>query len=177
MDSRRWGGRLWHYAKLVALAELALAAIFAAFVLWADSGKAVGTFDNVLIEPSELYAPQKTVFQISGDGGWFGRAHGHRLANLENQLTAVGEISLESVVVLHGDGVDLLVDSVSDERLRNKVDRLRKAGIRFVVCRQTLIGRKIALERVYGLEKADLVPFGVPEIDKYQQMGFAYIRL
>ena len=169
--------RLWRFAKLLLAAELALGGAFAAFMLWSPAGGAAGVYQSPPLEYSALYEPQKTVFHINGDGGWFGRIHGHRLTNLENQVNAVGEISLEAVVVLHGNGLDLLADAMKDSRLAARIDELRKAGVKFVVCRQSMIGRRLEMAKLYGLKPEQLVAYGVPELVRYQQKGFTYVRL
>ena len=172
-----WGGKLWRFARLIIAAEILAAAAFTGYMLWGQNLGAAGVYEAPPLDQVSLYAPQKAVVHIKDGGGWFKREHGYRLTNLENLSAAVGEISLEAAVVLHGDGVLLLADAKSDERLAARVDALRKNGVRFIVCRQSMIGKRLRLEDLHGVSQNDLVAFATPEILRLQQRGFAYIRL
>ncbi|HEY8580834.1 MAG TPA: DsrE family protein [Beijerinckiaceae bacterium] len=125
----------------------------------------------------ELYEPQKAVYHVSTGGGLFGRDH-RRLADvLQNHVDAVGAGFADLRVVLQGDGVDLLVDALADARLAERLAWLRKAGVRFLPCYNTLLWRRLDYARdLFGVKREDVVSAGVAEIGRLQAEGFAYIR-
>lgn len=99
------------------------------------------------------------------------------MRNAQNHINALGEGNHEIRFVLHGDGVELL-RSVTQEsdKATQLVDSLRNQGVKFNICNNTLVGRKIALDDLYFAESTDVVPSGVAEIGKLQQQGFVYLR-
>ncbi|GGH33358.1 hypothetical protein GCM10007036_45920 [Alsobacter metallidurans] len=125
----------------------------------------------------EPYARQKVVYHITQGGGWFGRDHAARLQSMLNHVNAVGRDKLDMVAILQGDGASLLYDAASNSKLSGMVDRLRRAGIRFVICRNTLVGRNYPVEDLYGATASDLVPAGVAEVVDLQQKGYVLVRL
>ena len=123
------------------------------------------------------YAPQKVVYHISTGGGWFGHDHRNRVQSMENHVAALPSGSLDMAVVLQGDGLDLLRDAKADPALSSRIDRLRGKGVRFLICRNTLVGRGIGLDALEGAKPADIVGAGVAEVTRLQQMGYAYLRM
>lgn len=99
------------------------------------------------------------------------------MRNAQNHINALGEGNHEIRFVLHGDGVELLrkVTQESDKAVE-LIDSLRNQGVKFNICNNTLVGRKIALEDLYFADASDVVPSGVAEIGKLQQQGFVYLR-
>lgn len=67
---------------------------------------------------NDRYSKQKVVYHINGNGGDEDKAYLRALNNIQNHINAVGAENLELKVVLHGDGVKLLKDSVSNLRLQ-----------------------------------------------------------
>jgi intracellular sulfur oxidation DsrE/DsrF family protein len=133
--------------------------------------------DFDLPTPGKYPGRQKAVYQITSDGGWFGRAHLSRLGNLQNHFNAYERGALEIEVVLYGDGVSLLTDAVANAGLRDKIDALRSLGARFVVCRATMAQRGLGVGALYGLQLEDVVISGVAEIAHREQNGYVYLRL
>jgi intracellular sulfur oxidation DsrE/DsrF family protein len=94
-----------------------------------------------------------------------------------NHIRAVGEENLEIKVILHGKGVALLPDALKNKKLQNDVLNLRQRKVKFAVCNNTLVGHKISYENdLFAVYKEDIVPSGVAELSRLQQMGYTYIK-
>ena len=123
--------------------------------------------------PAGYYVFQKVVYQNDGGApdaaGYFQRLRG----NLQNHLEAVGG-KAEIRVVSFGPGVRLFDMARRDPQLAGGLDRLRKAGVRFFVCRNTLLGMGLTPADLYGVEDRDIVPSGVAEIARLQGQGYVY---
>ncbi|MHB2206384.1 DsrE family protein [Methylobacterium sp. CM6257] len=126
--------------------------------------------------PAGYYADQKVVYHNGGRGPddtvYFKRL----LGNLRNHVEAVGKEHVDIRVVSLGDGVALLQSAVDNTDLAGRIDALRAAGVRFLVCANTLRERKIDRGALYGVSEDDIVPSGVAELARLQGMGFAYIH-
>ncbi|EIZ84826.1 MAG: hypothetical protein CL858_28340 [Cupriavidus sp.] len=117
------------------------------------------------------------VYHNSG-GGPDGTAYfEHLLGNLRNHVEAVGKEHVDIRVVSLRDGVALLQSAVDNKDLAGRIDALRAAGVRFLVCANTLRERKIDRGALYGVSEDDIVPSGVAELARLQGMGFDYIHL
>jgi intracellular sulfur oxidation DsrE/DsrF family protein len=132
------------------------------------------------------YSFQKVVYHINYDDP---KKQAGALRNIQNHINAVGADNLDIKVVLHGNGLALLLDPDSLERLTKfkhanandeliaKIDSLREQGVSFNVCENTVRGRKVDLESdLYNVNKEDVVPSGVAELAKLQSMGYVYIK-
>ncbi|MDB5571072.1 MAG: hypothetical protein JWN93_2255 [Hyphomicrobiales bacterium] len=123
------------------------------------------------------YAPQKVAYHLDVNGGWFGAKHWQRLKVLDNHVQAVSPGGLDLRVVLQGDGLDLLLAARKDPALAASIDNLKKSGVRFLVCSNTLTGRKIDPELdLHGVAREDLVGAGVAELSRLQATGFVYLK-
>lgn len=120
------------------------------------------------------YAKQKVAYHVNYSDAK--RAIG-AMRNAQNHINALGEGNHEIRFVLHGNGIELL-RTVANEHpdAASRIDALRGQGVRFSICNNTLVGRKIALDELYFAEAADVVPSGVAELGKLQQEGFVYLR-
>jgi hypothetical protein len=110
------------------------------------------------------------------------------LRNIQNHINAVGAENLDLKVVLHGNGVSLLMypDALSgdtkmkeanaNDEMQAKITNLKGQGVKFNVCANTLKGRKVAEDDLYDFSKADIVPSGVAELAILQSQGYAYIK-
>jgi len=109
------------------------------------------------------------------------------LRNIQNHINAVGAENLDLRVVMHGNGVSLLLepDQVentkmkagnADENMTARISNLKDQGVTFKICANTLKGRKIDLEYLFDASEEDIVPSGVAEIAHLQAEGFAYLR-
>lgn len=132
--------------------------------------------DGAAPAAAEGYAAQKAVYHINGNGGEGGKAYDGALSNLRNHLDAVGDDNADIRVVLHGDGIGLLQKAVEDQGLQGSIVDLKNRGVRFLVCNNTLVGRKISADSLFEVFPEDIVPSGVAELGKLQGKGFAYIK-
>ncbi|MCP3687730.1 MAG: hypothetical protein GY784_04885 [Gammaproteobacteria bacterium] len=135
---------------------------------------------------AEGYAKQKVVYHINYDNP---KQQAGALRNIQNHINAVGEENLDLKVVLHGNGLAMLLepDSLSklkkfkhanaNDKMTAKISTLKGQGVAFNVCANTVRGRKVDVESdLYDVEKADIVPSGVAEVAKLQAMGYSYIK-
>lgn len=132
------------------------------------------------------YSKQKVVYHINYDDP---KLQAGALRNIQNHINAVGKDNIEIRVVLHGNGLALLLEPDSLEKLTKfkhanateqmtaKIDGLKDQGVAFNVCENTVRGRKVDLETdLYNVSREDIVPSGVAEVAKLQQDGFVYIK-
>jgi intracellular sulfur oxidation DsrE/DsrF family protein len=131
------------------------------------------------------YAKQKVVYHINGDNP---QQNTGALRNIQNHINAVGAENMEIKVVMHGNGLALLMypDELegtkmkrgnADEAMQTRITGLKNQGVRFHVCANTLKGRNVNLvEDLYDATEADIVPSGVAELSKLQLEGFTYIK-
>jgi hypothetical protein len=134
----------------------------------------------------EYYGKQKVVYHINYDDP---KKQSGALRNIQNHINAVGAENLDLKVVLHGNGLALLLEPDSldklkkfkhanaDQNMTAKVSNLKGQGVEFQVCNNTVKGRKVNVESdLYDVSKEDIVPSGVAEVAKLQQEGYAYIK-
>lgn len=134
---------------------------------------------------AEGYGKQKVVYHINYDNP---KQQAGALRNIQNHINAVGAENLDLKVVLHGNGLALLLtpDALKRTKMKHananegmigKIDGLRAQGVSFQVCNNTLRGRKISYENdLHFVEKSSIVPSGVAEVARLQMMGYAYIK-
>jgi intracellular sulfur oxidation DsrE/DsrF family protein len=131
-------------------------------------------------------AKHKVVYHINYDNP---KAQGGALRNIQNHINAVGAENMDIKVVLHGNGLSLLLDPDSLKKLKKfkhanandkmtaKIDGLRDQGVAFSVCANTVKGRKVDIEDdLHNVDKKDIVPSGVAELTYLQQNGYTYIK-
>lgn len=125
----------------------------------------------------ERYGKQKVVYHINYDGGKDDKAYRAALNNIRNHINAVGAENIDVKVVMHGPGLGVLKSAVTDEKLRGQVAGLKSQNVGFQVCNNTLKGQKISYEKdLFEVFKEDIVPSGVAELSRLQQMGYTYIK-
>ncbi len=135
---------------------------------------------------NERYGKQKVVYHINYDNP---KKQAGALRNIQNHINAVGAENLDLKVVLHGNGLALLLEPDSLDKLKKfknananetmtaKIDSLKNQGIEFNVCENTVRGRKVSIDSdLYNVDKKDIVPSGVAEVARLQQMGYAYVK-
>ncbi len=123
------------------------------------------------------YSKQKVVYHINEDGGEGNQVYLRALNNIQNHINAVGAENLTLKVVLHGDGVNVLRDAVDNLRLQGQVINLKNQNVSFLICKNTLVQRKIDPEKdLFEVYEEDIVPSGVAELSHLQQQGFTYVR-
>jgi hypothetical protein len=138
------------------------------------------------VSAGEYYGKQKVVYHINYDNP---KMQAGALRNIQNHINAVGAENLDLKVVLHGNGLALLLEPDSldklkkfkhanaDDKMTAKVTDLKGQGVDFHVCANTVRGRKVDVETdLYDVSKEDIVPSGVAEVAKLQAMGYAYIK-
>ena len=140
-------------------------------------------------EPADAqsrYGKQKVVYHINYDNP---KRQKGALINIQNHINAVGKENLDLKVVLHGNGLALLLEPDSlpqlerfkhanaDLSMTARVDELKLQGVEFNVCQNTIKGRKVDLANdMYDVDDEDVVPSGVAEVARLQQMGYSYIK-
>jgi len=123
---------------------------------------------------AEGYGKQKVVYHINyADEKELGGA----LRNIQNHINAVGKENLDLRVVMHGAGVTLLKLANTKPDMADKVANLKRQGIHFNVCANTLKGKKINYKTdLYDTSEKDIVPSGVAEIAHLQAQGYSYVK-
>jgi uncharacterized protein len=128
-------------------------------------------------EADDYYGEQKVVYHINFGGGETGDGYRPAMTNIQNHIDAVGVENLEVMVVLHGDGLGLLRSALDNQALQMDVTSLKTQNVEFRVCQITLDRRDISYEDdLFEVWEDDIVPSGVAEVARLQQMGYAYIR-
>ena len=120
---------------------------------------------------------QKVVYHINYAGGEQGRLYRAALTNIQNHIDAVGAPNLDLKVVMHGLGLDILKDAKEDDDLKKRIGSLKNQHVAFQVCDIALTRRKIDYTKdMFDVSKDDIVPSGVAELARLQNMGYAYIK-
>lgn len=76
-------------------------------------------------------------------------------------------------MVLYNQGVELVFQN--NITYQNRLMALKKKGVRFVVCENTLKNRKISKENLQQ-ELVEYVEAGIAEIVLLQEKGWSYIK-
>lgn len=135
---------------------------------------------------NDRYGKQKVVYHINYDNP---KKQAGALRNIQNHINAVGSENLDLKVVLHGNGLALLLDPDSltklkkfkhanaNETMTAKIDNLKSQGVNFNVCANTVRGRKVDIDSdLYNVDKNDIVPSGVAEVAYLQANGYSYVK-
>ena len=123
------------------------------------------------------YGKQKVVYHINYFGGDDDKKYRGAMRNIQNHINAVGAENLDIKVVLHGNGLGLLVNAKKNDQLEGAVASLKSQNVAFQVCNNTLKGRKIDYNKdLFDVYEEDIVPSGVAELARLQLMGYAYIK-
>mgnify|MGYP003572485191 CR=1 FL=1 len=133
---------------------------------------------------AQRYAKQKVVYHINY---YDAKKQAGALRNIQNHINAVGAENLDLKVVLHGNGVALVLEpdglegtkmkeaNATDE-IQAKISGLKDQGVSFGICANTLKGRKVDTANLYDFDEADVVPSGVAELAHLQAQGYTYIK-
>ena len=143
-------------------------------------------FTGSAVADSSGYEKQKVVYHINYDNP---KAQTGALRNIQNHINAVGAENLDLKVVLHGNGLALLLEPSSLEKLTKfkhanateqmtaRIAALKDQGVAFNVCANTVNGRKVEITTdLYDVSEGDIVPSGVAEVAKLQALGYSYIK-
>lgn len=118
------------------------------------------------------YHKQKAVYHIND-----AEVAGAALRNVQNHISAIGEKNAEIIVVTHGKGIDFLLDDWQDSKGKSygdQVQQLANLGVKFDVCNNTLVGRKIDRNKINL--NAVIVPSGVATVGELQLQGYVYVK-
>lgn len=133
---------------------------------------------------ADRYDKQKVVYHVNYYGA---QQEAGALRNIQNHINAVGADNLDVKVVLHGNGVAMVLepDYLSETKMKEanatedmqaRIAGLKQQGVAFNICANTLKGRKIPMEALYDTSEADIVPSGVAELAHLQAQGYTYIK-
>ena len=123
---------------------------------------------------AENYGKQKVAYHINVDDE---KTLKGALGNMQNHITAVGKENIDLRVVMHGPGLALLQQANKDPDMQGKGAHLKRQGVHFNVCANTLKGKKINYKTdLYDTSEQDIVPSGVAEIAHLQTQGFSYVK-
>ncbi len=138
------------------------------------------------IAASNHYGKQKVVYHVNYDDA---KKQSGTLRNIQNHINAVGADNLDVRVVMHGNGLSLILkpevltevpkfkSANATQVMMQKIDKLKLQGVTFNVCANTLKGRNVDFEKhLYDATKSDIVPSGVAELAYLQGQGFSYLR-
>lgn len=143
--------------------------IFAAAMLMA--------FQPTIADAGDRYGKQKVVYHINYNGGDDDKKYRGAMRNIQNHINAVGADNLDLKVVLHGNGVALLAQAKTNDKLKVAVSGLKAQDVSFHVCSNTLRGRKIDYGKdLFEVFDEDIVPSGVAELAHLQAQGYTYIK-
>lgn len=135
-------------------------------------------------QADDRYGKQKAVYHMNVDDAQTQTA---TLGNIQNHINAVGSENIEVKVVMHGDGVSLVMEpdalkgtkmkaANATPEMQAKLSGLKQQGVKFEICANTLKGRNVPMDALYDADEADIVPSGVAELSRLQQMGYTYIK-
>ena len=132
------------------------------------------------------YGKQKVVYHINYDNP---KQQAGALRNIQNHINAVGAENMDIKVVMHGNGLSMLLypDSLGNvkgfknanatDEMTARVDNLKGQRVQFQVCANTLKGRKVDLTtHLYDASQDDVVPSGVAQLSHLQAQGYTYIK-
>ncbi|TVP83162.1 DsrE family protein [Thioalkalivibrio sp.] len=123
---------------------------------------------------SAEYGHQKVVYHVNYDDP---ARHKAALGNIQNHINAVGADKMDIKVIMHGPGLGLLRNALTDADIQAGVDNLRLQGVDFGICNVTVTRGNIdILTDLYDSTEANLVPSGVAEISHLQTQGYTYLR-
>ena len=133
---------------------------------------------------ADRYTKQKVVYHINYYGA---KQQEGALRNIQNHINAVGAENLDLKVVMHGNGVSLVMEPeyLSDTKMKEanataemqaKIAGLKQQGVEFNICANTLKGRQVPMDALYDTTDADIVPSGVAELAHLQSQGYTYIK-
>ena len=122
------------------------------------------------------YEAQRVVYHVT-DGEWFfERKFRNMLHVARNHVDAVAFGELDLRIVLQGGGMDLLLKAKTDAKLASEIDTLRKAGVIFVVCRNTLVLRGLDPAALHMVKREDIVASSVAEAAALVGKGYVYMK-
>ena len=116
-----------------------------------------------------LAVPHRVVIEVGVPGV---AAYGLVLSNAANLRRAFAPEPVAIEIVAHGPGLDLLL--ARRNPLAGRIATLRKDGMVFVACANTMRGRGVKTSDL--IPGARVVPSGVAEIVRRQEAGWSYLK-
>jgi len=110
----------------------------------------------------------KVVIQLSSNDTLVSKS---LIGNINHLKQGWGK-SVQIEMVAHGAGIELLMAAKTTQQI--SIHNLKKMGVVFVGCENTMIIRKISKEEI--ISEADFVPMGVGEIVMKQEDGWSYLK-
>jgi intracellular sulfur oxidation DsrE/DsrF family protein len=129
-----------------------------AFMLFAITGSVVA---------QKKSNQHRVVIQLSSEDTL---VHKSLMKQLSNILTAAPDTKIE--VVCHGPGINIL--TIYKTIIQDKIRQMKKMGVVFLACENTLKERNIAKENI--IPEAGFVPSALVEIITKQEAGWSYIK-
>lgn len=108
----------------------------------------------------------KVVVQLSSEDA---SVHKAMIKQLNNAMNALDQLEVE--VVVHGPGIDFLL---LNSPLINNIEKLTKAGVQFLVCRNTLNDKKIEPSDLFA--GSNIIPSGVAHLIVRQSEDWSYLK-
>jgi intracellular sulfur oxidation DsrE/DsrF family protein len=132
------------------------------------------------------YGMQKVVYHVNYDDP---KQQTGALRNIQNHINAVGKENLDLRVVMHGNGLSMVLlpealghtkgfkQANADAQRQAAIDNLKIQGVKFNICANTITGRKVKPDQdLYDFSQSDIVPSGVAELAHLQAQGFTYLK-
>ena len=127
--------------------------------------------------PLTSYGKQRVIYHVDQRAGLLNGHFRHVLQVAQNHIDAVGAENLDLRILLQGEGVDLLSWAKGDAAAQAAIDGLKKQGVKFQVCRNTLVVRGIDPDvELHDVKREDVIRAAVGEIAALESEGFRYIK-
>lgn len=124
------------------------------------------------------YEAQRVVYHLTEGEMFYQRRFRNILLVARNHAEAVAFGDLDLRILLQGSGIDLLKKAKSDPAFAAEVDRLKAAGVKFVVCRNTLLLNGIdPASTLYGVKPEDIVSSSMAEAALLIAKGYVYLKI
>ncbi len=147
--------------------KFAAAAILAALALVAPASAAY-----VQVHITHVpYGAVKAVIPVTAVNPKVWNVKLHNLLNAENAIKA-GNGTLQARVVLYARGIAMLQQPMAPGLIK-LVDALRKDGVQFEICNNSLEKLQVDWHSLYGVKESDVVPSGFLEVAWLANHGWA----
>lgn len=113
-------------------------------------------------------AAYKVIFHVNELSKW-----GPTLGNASNLLADLANDEVEVIVLANGEAVRYY-ETESTETDTEKLIALSEKGVHFTACNNALKAQRLNKEVLYPF--VNIVPAGITELVRKQQMGYAYIK-
>jgi uncharacterized protein len=167
--------KLRHFGVLSVI-TVAFGVMFVTIILPRPATSGTDVKADVAALAFEPYEAQRVIYHVTDGESLMERKWKNLLHVARNHVDAVAFGELDLRIVMQGGGLDLLRAATKDSALASDIDRLKKQGVRFIVCRNSLVLKGINPSTLYGVRHADIVSSSVAEAAKLAKDGFVYMR-